>query len=162
MAQPTRRFRNAAPLADYVGRAVGDALAKRGFASMEIVTHWEEIVGPDLARRSEPAKLMWARREDPDSVGVLQILVEGPYAIEIQHMQSVIIERVNRFFGWRCVGKITIRQGPVTTKRLAPALPFEPEPAAVEKTAKNIGKFDDEALGLSIARLGALIERRKK
>ena len=54
MAMPPKRPRNAAPLADLVGKTVGDAFAKQGFAATEIVTHWPAIVGDDLARRSEP------------------------------------------------------------------------------------------------------------
>ena len=105
MAVPPRRPRSAAPLADIVGKTIGDAFAKQGFASVEIVTHWQEIVGDDLAKRSEPIKLIWPRRDDPASVGTLQVRVEGAYALEIQHLQPVIIERVNRYFGWRCVGR---------------------------------------------------------
>lgn len=94
MAVPTRRSRNASPLADLVGKTVGDAFARQGFAAVEIVTHWQEIVGENLAKRSEPIKLTWPRRDDPDSVGVLQIRVEGAYALEIQHLQPVIVERI--------------------------------------------------------------------
>ena len=160
MSQPPRRSRNAAPLADLVGKTVGDALAKQGFAATEIVTRWSDIVGDDLARRSEPMKLTWPRRDDLDSVGILQIKVEGAYALEIQHLQPVIIERVNRYFGWRCVGRIAIRQGPVTPKRRKPLLRKEPSAAEIEEARKKIGAFEDEALRQSVARLGALIKSR--
>lgn len=160
MASPPRRYRNAAPLADLVGKAVGDAFSRQGFAAVEIVTHWEDIVGTDLARRSEPVKLGWRRQDDPDSVGVLQIRVEGAYALEVQHLQPVIIERVNRYFGWRCVGRIAIKQGPVAPRRRRPAPPAEPAPAELEEARRKIGRFEDDALGEAVARLGALIERR--
>jgi hypothetical protein len=162
MAAPTKRPRNAAPLADLVGKTVGDAFARQGFAAVEIVTHWQEIVGDDLAKRSEPMKLSWPRRDDPDSVGVLQIRVEGAYALEIQHLQPVIIERVNRYFGWRCVGRLAIRQGPVVARRKRPAPRKEPSPEEVGKTRLTIGKFEDDALAHSVARLGALIKDRDR
>ena len=161
MAVPPKRQRSAAPLADLVGKAVGDAFARQGFAAVEIVTHWAEIVGEDLAKRSEPIKLTWPRREDPDSVGVLQIRVEGAYALEIQHLQPVIIERVNRYFGWRCAGKLAIRQGPVAMRRKRPALRKEPSPEEIEKARQTVGKFNDEKLAHSVARLGALIKGRR-
>lgn len=158
MAASPKRPRNAAPLADLVGKTVGDAFARQGFAAVEIVTRWQEIVGEDLAKRSEPMKLTWLRRDDPDSVGVLQVRVEGAYALEIQHLQPVIIERVNRYFGWRCVGRLAIRQGPVALRRKRPAPRKEPAAAEIENTRKTIGKFEDEKLGYSVARLGALIK----
>ncbi len=160
MTVPPRRPRSAAPIADLVGKAVGDAFARQGFAAVEIVTHWEDIVGPELARRSEPVKLVWPRRDDPDSVGNLQIRVEGAYALEIQHMQPLIIERVNRYFGWRCVGRIAIRQGPVVPRRTRPAKRKEPTPEEIDQARSGLGEFKDEALARSVARLGALIKAR--
>jgi hypothetical protein len=160
MAAPTKRPRNAAVLADLVGKTIGDALSRQGFASVEIVTHWQDIVGDDLARRSEPMKLTWPRRDDPDSVGILQIRVEGAYALEVQHLQPVIIERVNRYFGWRCVGRIAIRQGPVSPRRKRPARPAEPAAEKVEQAKARIGTFEDEKLAHSVARLGAMIAER--
>ncbi len=161
MALPPKRPRSAAPLADLVGRTVSDAFARQGFAAVEIVTHWREIVGDELARRSAPVKLTWPRRDDPDSVGVLQIRVEGAYALEIQHLQPVIIERVNQYFGWRCVGRLAIRQGPVVAKKQRPTRAREPSPEEVRKAREAIGEFEDEALAQSVARLGALIRERK-
>lgn len=160
MTAPPKRPRNAAPLADLVGKTVGDAFARQGFAAVEIVTHWQEIVGEDLAKRSEPMKLTWPRRDDPDSIGVLQVRVEGAYALEIQHLQPVIIERVNRYFGWRCVGRLAIRQGPVAPRRKKPAARKEPAAAEIEKARQTIGNFEDDALAHSVARLGALIRKR--
>jgi hypothetical protein len=162
MATPTKRPRNAAALADLVGKTIGDALSRQGFASVEIVTRWQDIVGEDLARRSEPMKLTWPRRDDPDSVGVLQIRVEGAYALEVQHLQPVIVERVNRYFGWRCIGRITIRQGPVSPRRKRPARPTEPPAETVERTKRRIGAFEDDKLAHAVARLGALISERGK
>jgi hypothetical protein len=114
------------------------------------------------AKRSEPIKLVWPRREDSDSVGILQIRVEGAYALEIQHLQPVIIERVNRYFGWRCVGRLAIRQGPVVSQRKRPAPRKEPTPEEISKARATIGKFEDDALANSVARLGALIKNRPK
>jgi hypothetical protein len=161
MAVPPKRPRNAAPLADLVGKTVGDAFARQGFAAVEIVTHWQDIVGEDLAKRSEPMKLSWPRRDDPDSVGVLQIKVEGAYALEIQHLQPVIVERVNRYFGWRCVGRLAIRQGPVSVRRKRPARSKQPAAEEIEKTRQTIGKFENEGLAQSVARLGTLIRKRR-
>ena len=160
MAVSPKRPRNAAVLADLGGRTVGDAFKRQGFAAVEIVTHWADIVGEDLARRSEPIKLSWPRREDPDSVGILQVRVEGAYALEIQHMQPVIIERVNRYFGWRCVGRLAIKQGPVAPRRKPPLPRKEPSAAEIEKERAALGDFEDPALAQSVAKLGVLIKDR--
>ncbi len=159
ISPPVRKRRSAAPLADLVGQCVNQAFSRQGFAAVDIVTHWDDIVGPELARRSEPMRLYWPRREEPDSVGTLTVRVEGAYAIELQHLAPIVMERVNRYFGWRCVGRIAIRQGPVAPRAVPPRV-LEPEAAAVEEVARELGPFEDAALGRSIARLGALVRGR--
>lgn len=158
-SSPPRRSRPR-PLAELVGRTLTGAFQKQGFAAVDIITHWEEIVGPELAGRTEPQRLVWARREDPDSVGILHIRVEGAYAIELQHLAPVVIERVNRYFGWRCVGRIKLAQGPVTPRRKPSATVPEPLPEAVAAVEKEIGPFEDKGLARSLARLGAFVKGR--
>lgn len=146
------------PLADLVGGALQSAFKRQGFAAVDIISHWEDIVGPELAGRTEPLKLVWPRREDPFSTGILTVRVEGAYALELQHLSPVVIERVNRYFGWACVGRLAIRQGPVTRKGRKPSLPVEPAPEAVAQVERNLGEFEDEELKSALARLGAMVK----
>src|ERR1700752_2120639 len=100
MNKPSRS--SAKPLRDLVGKIVGDAFAKQGFASLELVTRWADIVGAEIAAHSQPEKIQWPRspeREAPEP-GTLLLRVEGPTAVEIQHCSDVILQRVNQFFGW--------------------------------------------------------------
>jgi hypothetical protein len=68
------------------------------------------------------------------------------------------MERVNRYFGWACVGRMAIRQGPVMRRARIPELPVEPPTEAVEEVAETLGEFEDEGLKASLARLGALVK----
>jgi hypothetical protein len=154
------RKAQARPLADLVGGTLQSVFARQGFAAVDIVTHWEDIVGPELAGRTEPLRLVWPRRDDPDSGGTLAVRVEGAYAIELQHLAPVVIERVNRYFGWRCVGRIAIRQGPVMRRGRSPVPPIEPSAEAVAAVERDIGTFEDQGLRAALARLGALVRSR--
>ncbi len=113
MNKPSRSF--AKPLRDVVGKTIGEAFRKQGFASAELVTRWTEIVGADIAARSEPIKIQWIRPADGEErePGTLILRVEGPAAIEIQHSTNVICERVNQFLGWRAIARIALRQAPL-------------------------------------------------
>src|SRR5947209_2187577 len=93
------------PLAALLHRTLGDVFAKRGFASAELVTRWSEIVGAEIADHSQPEKIQWlpARHGQLPEPGRLVLRVEGPVALEIRHLSAIILERVNRFFGWRAV-----------------------------------------------------------
>jgi hypothetical protein len=157
MNKPSRSF--AKPLRDLVGKAVGDAFRRQGFASAELVTRWSEIVGADIAARSQPIKIQWPRPADGEErePGTLVLRVEGPAAIEIQHSTDVICERINRFLGWRAIARIALRQAPL---RRAAAKPSRREnPAAVAAVAASLPDVADDELRQALARLGAAVKR---
>jgi hypothetical protein len=152
------------PLAQLLHKTLGDAFAKQGFASTELVTRWAEIVGAEIAAHSEPEKIQWPR---PGTVaggegrgaepGTLVLKVEGPAAIEIQHLSGVVLERVNRFFGWRAVGALRLRQAPIRRDGRKP-LPA-PDLAAAGRIAATLSDIKDEKLRDALARLGAAIKQ---
>ena len=147
-------------LSQLAGKTIADALAKQGFAQAGLVTHWAEIVGADIADHAEPMRMIWPRRvheDDPDPA-TLVLRVEGPVALEIQHMSGVIIDKVNRFFGWRAVGRIQIRQAPLMRRNLKKK-PRGPDPAVVARLAAGMTDVADEGLRDALARLGASVKR---
>ena len=147
-------------LSQLAGKTIADALAKQGFAQAGLVTHWAEIVGAAIADHAEPIRMIWPRRvheDDPDPA-TLVLRVEGPVALEIQHMSGVIIDKVNRFFGWRAVGRIQIRQAPLMRRNLKKK-PRGPDPAVVARLAAGMTDVADEGLRDALARLGAAVKR---
>jgi hypothetical protein len=94
----------------------------------------------------------------PQEPATLVLRVEGPMALEIQHSSDVILQRVNRFFGWSAVGKLALRQAPLS-RRNRPAPSRAPDPKAVAKVAETLSSVEDEDLRAALARLGALIKR---
>src|SRR3974390_2904199 len=122
MNKPSRSFPR--PLSDFMGATLSDSLKAQGFASTEIIARWADIAGPEIAAHSEPMKINWPRaiNEDSPEPATLVLRVEGPAALEIQHLSAVILERVNRFFGWQAIGRIALRQAPLR-RREAPTAP---------------------------------------
>jgi hypothetical protein len=160
MNKPSRAF--AKPLRDLLGKVVGDTFTRQGFASAELVTRWTEIVGAEIAAHSEPIKIQWTRpaaaergsgrQQEP---GTLVLRVDGPAAIEIQHLANVICERVNQFLGWRAIARIALRQAPLRRhvhKKIRSA-----DPAAAAAIAASLPEIADDDLRLALARLGSAI-----
>jgi hypothetical protein len=79
-------------------------------------------------------------------------------ALEIQHASDVILERVNRFFGWSAVGRLALRQGPLS-RRERPAASRAPDAAEVAEVAETLSSVEDDELRAALARLGASIKR---
>ena len=150
----------AKPLSVLLGDVFSDAYAKQGFAARELVTRWAEIAGKDIAAHSEPLKMQWPRPVEgqPQEPATLVLRVEGPAALEIQHSSDVILERVNRFFGWSAVGRLALRQAPLS-RREQPTPPSAPDPKSVAEVAKTLSAVEDEELRAALARLGASIKR---
>src|ERR1700761_3014645 len=149
----------AKPLSVLLNDVFADAYAKQGFAARELVTRWAEIAGPEIARHSEPLKIQWPRPVEgqPQEPATLVLRVEGPMALEIQHASDVILQRVNRFFGWSAVGRLALRQGPLSRRdRPKPSPP--PDPRQVEQIAQTLTSVEDDALRAALARLGASIK----
>src|ERR1017187_5071050 len=115
MNKPSRSF--PWPLSEFLGATLSDSLKTQGFASTEIIARWAEIVVTEIGTHSEPMKIHWPRANTPGDMddgvpepATLVLRVEGPAALEIQHLSAVILERVNRFFGWQAIGRIALRR----------------------------------------------------
>ena len=154
------------PLSELLGATLSDALKSQGFASAEILARWADIAGPEIAAHSEPMKINWPRPKTAGTMtdevtepATLVLRVEGPAALEIQHLSAVILERVNRFFGWQAIGRITLRQAPLR-RRDKPAPPPPPDPAIAERIAQGMPEVADDDLRQALARLGAAIKRK--
>jgi hypothetical protein len=160
MTKPARSFPR--PLSDFSNASLSAALKRQGFASTEILVRWAEIVGPEIAAHSEPAKINWPRALGGDEASAepatLMLRVEGPAAIEIQHLSAVILERVNRFFGWQAIGRIALRQAPLTRPAKARPPPFDPAEEA--RIAASMPAIADEGLRQALARLGVAVKRK--
>jgi hypothetical protein len=158
MSKPGRI--SAKPLSVLLSDVFSDAYAKQGFAARELVTRWAEIAGPEIAAHSEPLKMQWPRPVEgqPQEPATLVLRVEGPMALEIQHSSDVILQRVNRFFGWSAVGRLALRQAPLS-RRDRPSPPRPPDPKAVAEISKTLSAVEDEELRAALARLGAAIKR---
>jgi hypothetical protein len=149
------------PLSELLGGLLSDVVKAQGFASTEIIARWADIVGADIAAHSEPIKINWPRPagEEPPEPATLVLRVEGPVAIEIQHVSAVILERVNRFFGWQAIGRLALRQAPLR-RREPPTPPSVADPEAAARIAEGLSAVEDEDLRQALARLGAAIKRK--
>ena len=162
MSNPSRSFPR--PLADFTAATLGDAFKLQGFASTEIISRWADIAGPEIAAHSEPMKINWPRAQktpgvEPPEPATLVLRVEGPAALEIQHLSAVLLERVNRFVGWQAIGRLSLKQAPLR-HREKPKAPPPPDPAIAARIAEGISEVTDEALRGALGRLGAAIKRK--
>lgn len=136
--------------------------ARFGQGPGALQARWREIVGEQIAKRTEPVKLVKGRGGAPAS---LEIRVAGPAAALIQHQAPEIIARVNLFLGEGAVSKLRIVQGPlrpaVETSAPPPRKRLRPLDAAQEaELEKGLAEAADGPLKTALMALGRGVLRR--
>jgi hypothetical protein len=117
---------------ELVGDVGGQSFKRFGFIQSSIVSRWNEIVGERYAKVSSPESIRFPTGKKAG--GVLTLLVDGAHAPLIQHLTPLIVERVNRFFGYEAVNRIVFRQG------RPPPPPRDPERPQLRPVPKELGE----------------------
>ncbi|MCO5092360.1 DUF721 domain-containing protein [Bosea sp. (in: a-proteobacteria)] len=151
---------SAKPLAELIDDCIAPVLAAQGFAGRAIITLWPEIVGERLAARSHPLRIDWPRRRpapgEPSEPATMVVRVEGAFALEMQQLGPLVVERVNTHLGWRAVGRLVLKQGPVAVPPAPKPVPELDQEAAV-RVAAQVSGVVDERLRQALARLGRAV-----
>ena len=147
----------------------------RGFAETKLLTHWDDIVGADLARLCRPVKVAVPRGAQLGAT--LTVLTDGARAQMVQMSLPRLIERVNAVYGYTAIARVQVTQtapdgfagGHAALPGLAEgqaAFDGPPRRAAAdpERAARARAAADgvgDEGLRASLERLAANIISRR-
>lgn len=84
-------------------------LGKKGFAEVDILSNWNTIIGEELAAYTFPQKIDFKRGERTN--GTLHLAVpSGAFALEVQHREKFILQKINTYFGYNAVSGLRIAQ----------------------------------------------------
>ena len=151
-----RRLRGFEPASGLVKDRIRAAGESRGFAVARLVTHWAEVVGPDIAAHARPVKIGYGR----EGIGAtLTLLVEGPMAPMIDLQRERIRQKVNACYGYNAISRITLTQTAATGFAEGQAV-FSPapNPAKPAPTPEVQAKASAATQGLADAGLKAALE----
>lgn len=106
-----RRMRGFEPAFGLMRERIRTAGESRGFAVARLLTHWAEIVGPEIAAHARPVKIGYGR----EGLGAtLTLLVEGAMAPIIDMSRERIRERVNACYGYNAISRVILTQTAAT------------------------------------------------
>jgi hypothetical protein len=138
-----------------IPRIAGAALGKRGFGEAQLVTQWEAVIGAELAEKLTPERLTFPRGERRN--GTLRLRVASAFATEAQHLEPVLIERINAFFGYGAVARLAFTQGPPLTAP-PPQAPLRKLSAEEQRAVDaRVAGVADPDLRAALARLGSAV-----
>ena len=137
-------------------------LGQHGFTQVELITHWSDIVGQELALGVKPVRLTFPAKDRMN--GTLHVRTAGgAFAMLLEHQKGRIMERVNTYFGYPAVSNLKIEQGGV---RLPHSEEPEPEwPLSEEELMPLLEKVNaivDDSLRQKTLEIGIkLLQHRK-
>jgi hypothetical protein len=151
---PRRPLIGPRAIAETVARLTRKPLGQRGFVESQLIAEWPAIVGSALGQASMPLKIVFPRGERAG--GILHIrTASGGIAIELQHLQPLVLQRINGHFGYAAVVGLSLVQGPLPPRRRRkpPVEPLLP-PAEEVRLAERLAIVEDPELRAVLARLG--------
>jgi len=129
-------------LAVTLPRVTRKVLGRNGLAEGGLVADWGSIVGPHIAGCSLPLRLSFNAAERRE--GTLHVRVSGALALELQHLEPQILERINGYFGYRAVARLKIHQGPVPIERRRERK--APPPIDEAEVSRSVASVEDDGL----------------
>ena len=131
---------------------------KRGLTEAALISDWPKIIGNRLAQECLPLRISSGAGANN---GTLYIQVSGVLALELQHMQTQVIERINGYFGYQAISRVILQQAPVINgkpkKKIKKALTKE-DTAALDLLLDGV---TDNSLRKALRDLGQGILRHK-
>lgn len=146
-----------------------EAGASRGFAVSRLLTHWEEIAGPDIAAISRPVDVKHGRGVGLG--GTLTLLTTGAHAPMLEMQKETLRARVNACYGYAAIASIRLTQTAATgfaegrasfTHAPSRATPRAPDPQVVAQASDVVADVADDRLRQALEKLGQNVLTRDR
>jgi hypothetical protein len=158
-----KRKRGGGPraIAQSITAATKAVFGKRGFADGAILKDWPTIAGTHLAGHSQPEKIAYPT--GAKTGGTLHLTIDtGSMAIELQHLEPLLVERINGYFGFKAIDRLKVTQGPINKPEAKPEhRPRKLEPEEETDLADSLMEVDDPELRQALTGLGRSVMGRK-
>ncbi len=145
------------------------AFARRGLTGADIARQWPAIVGRELAAQCRPRQLRFPKAGEAVD-GRLTLRVAPGWALEVQHLEPLMLERINGYFGYRAVTRLVLQQGPLPplgktggdgTAERRGGTRKEPPARLDEALAEKLSTVEDPELRAALEGLGRSLKGRR-
>ena len=149
-------------LSDLVPGLTKDILGKKSMLFGKMLAGWAQIVGADVAAKTTPMDLKYAKKLDKKSQATLHLAVQNAYALEISYQKSLLIERLNMFFGYPAIKDIKmVQQDNIMGNKKSSPPPLRPLTMQEEGVLDEmVGGIQENDLQTALKNLGKAITSR--
>ena len=110
-----KKYNGLRSISNFFPKEVKDLLHKRGFFELELLKNWIEIVDKKYANTSLPIKLKSGKGNNRAN---LVVKVDPSNAFGFEHDKEKIKRKINSYFGYDAIEKITIIQDRFTVNSI--------------------------------------------
>ena len=140
--------------------AITPICQQNGFVQARILLEWEYIVTPQFAQFCTPLKVTFPLKQR--SNGRLLLRATSSMATEISYLEPLILSRINQYFGYQAISKISLLQGPIAKKIPSQKSFTKPLPEAIQTRLENhVQPIEDDRLRAALLSLGMGISQQK-
>jgi hypothetical protein len=133
----------------------GAVFKKHGFAQGDVLSHWPQIAGDQLAAIARPERLRWPRGEN-ETGGTLFLAVAPGRTLDVQYAAPLLLERLNQFLGFQAITAIKTVQSAAFHAAQPVRKPAPPNISQADVAAR-LSPVADADLKAALTRLGAAV-----
>ncbi|MEP5152446.1 DciA family protein [Planktotalea sp.] len=167
MAQRRNTTRGFAHTSSLLSQRIRKASESRGFAQSRLLTHWDEVVGEDVAAITRPVNISYGRQGFGAS---LTILTTGANAPMVEMQKEQIRAKVNAVYGYNAISRVRITQtaptgfaeGRAVFERAVTSKKPEPSPEIRQAAAQSAGGVQSDDLRKALERLAQNVLTKSK
>lgn len=138
-----------------VGKLTRPVFGRHGFVSGALVMDWPAIVGSAVASHTMPIRIKFPPKERAEGTLIVKV-ASSAFATELQHLEPLILDRINGHFGYKAVARLKLIHGPLPLRLTAKPLVESSLPLA-GGTAALLETVEDPELRAVLERLGRRI-----
>ena len=144
------------PFSSSVPKTLKKYLRKGGYNYSNIVDNWTKIVSKKIADVCFPINIKMGKKMRE---GTLVLNVAHGKELEVEYEKNEIIDKINSFFGYKCISKITLK---IIQNKIKKKNHFFPKIKNFEEIDNKMKKVKNEQLKSSLNNfLKAYNERNK-
>ena len=144
------------PFSNSIPKTLKKYLKKGGYNYSNIIDNWTKMVGKKISDACYPNKIKMSK-EMKDGNLVLNV-IHGK-EMEIEYEKKQIIDKINSFFGYNCISKVTLK---IVDDKVNFKNKFFPQIKNISKIEEKMNQVKDKELKSSLSNFLRAFDERNK
>ena len=123
------------PFSTSIPKTLKKHLRKGGYNYSNIIDNWTKIVSKEISDTCYPITVKMGKKMQD---GNLVLNVTHGKEIEVEYKKNEIVDKINSFFGYNCISKVTLKIVQNKIEKLNKTLPKIKDLSKIENNMKKI------------------------